>query len=76
MLAMVDCTDGGLAPFPGGVLLRAKEGGQILGAVGVSGASADEDELCALMGVAEAGLEGVATDPAEPRFNDLVGEVG
>jgi hypothetical protein len=65
MLAMVDCTGGALAPFPGGVLLRAVEGGEVLGAVGVSGASADEDELCALMGVREAGLEGVVTDPAE-----------
>ncbi len=68
MLAMVDCTGGALAPFPGGVLLRAAEGGQILGAVGVSGASADEDELCALVGVREAGLDGVMTDPAEPAI--------
>lgn len=68
MLAMVECAGGSLAPFPGGVLLRAAEGGQIVGAVGVSGASADEDELCAVMGVHEAGLEGVVTDPVEPAI--------
>ena len=48
--------------------MKSSEDGSILGAVGVSGASADEDELCALMGVREAGLEGVLTDPAEPAI--------
>jgi uncharacterized protein GlcG (DUF336 family) len=54
-----------MAPFPGGVVIKAAEGGDIVGAVGVSGASADEDEYCALMGVQEAGLEGVVTEPVQ-----------
>ena len=58
MLAMVNITGGNMAPFPGGVAIRGN-GDEVLGAVGVSGASADEDEDCALAGVAaakEAGL--------------------
>ena len=46
MLAMCSITQGNMAPFPGGVVL--KSGGEVVGAVGVSGAAADEDELCAL----------------------------
>jgi uncharacterized protein GlcG (DUF336 family) len=65
MLSMVNITDGKLAPFPGGVLLlqapaeSSAEAGApavILGAVGVSGASGDEDEYCALEGVKAGGL--------------------
>jgi uncharacterized protein GlcG (DUF336 family) len=50
MLAMVNITGGKMAPFPGGVLLKGRDG-SIVGAVGVSGASGDEDEYCALQGV-------------------------
>ena len=46
MLAMCSITQGNMAPFPGGVVL--KSGGEVVGAVGVSGSTADEDELCAL----------------------------
>lgn len=50
---------GGMAPFPGGVLLvkkmknavTGKMEQNILGAVGVSGARGVEDELCALAGL-------------------------
>ena len=50
---------GGMAPFPGGALisnvsmnpLTGTEGLCILGAVGVSGASGEEDEYCALQGL-------------------------
>merc|ERR1712032_1698700 len=42
MLSMVDISDGKMAPFPGGVVLKL--GDYIIGAVGVSGASGDEDE--------------------------------
>ena len=63
MLAMGDISGGKLAPFPGGVLI--KNGcGKILGAVGVSGASADEDEYCALKGVWDT-LPTCDTVPAE-----------
>ena len=47
MTSMVSITDGKMAPFPGGVLMKSKSG-EVLGAVGVSGASGDEDEFCAL----------------------------
>ena len=45
-----------MAPFPGGVLMQAKDG-TVLGAVGVSGAAGDEDEYCGLRGVIEADLD-------------------
>ena len=61
MLSMVNITDGKMAPFPGGVLLKNREG-TILGAVGVSGASGDEDEYCGLRGIIESGLE-IVSDP-------------
>ena len=40
-----------LFPFPGGVLIRNGKTQQIIGAVGVSGASSQEDEYCAWMGI-------------------------
>jgi len=45
----------GLLAVPGGVLLRVD--GEIVGAVGVSGDTSDNDEICALAGIAAAGLE-------------------
>ena len=50
MTSMVNITGGNMAPFPGGVLIKTSEG-QVIGAVGVSGASGDEDEYCALRGI-------------------------
>jgi len=41
-------------PVPGGVLIRG--GGGILGAVGVTGDSSDNDEACAVAAVEAAGL--------------------
>jgi glc operon protein GlcG len=46
---------------PGGVLCR-DEVNRVVGAIGVSGASADEDEHCAVIGAKAVGL---VTDPAE-----------
>jgi uncharacterized protein GlcG (DUF336 family) len=40
---------------PGGVLIR-DGAGDVIGAVGISGDSADNDEKCALAGIAAAGL--------------------
>ena len=40
---MVSITEGKMAPIPGGVLVKHANG-DILGAVGVSGSSGDEDE--------------------------------
>lgn len=48
------------AAVPGGVLCRDEEG-SVVGAIGVSGASADEDEHCAVVGAQSIGL---ITEPA------------
>jgi uncharacterized protein GlcG (DUF336 family) len=45
----------GIIPVPGGVLIKSVEG-QILGAVGVSGDTSDNDELAAIAGIQAAGL--------------------
>jgi len=45
----------GLLPVPGGVLIR-DTAGIVLGAVGISGDTSDNDEQCALVGIAAAGL--------------------
>jgi len=46
---------GPLTPTAGGVLIR-NESGELLGAIGVSGDVADNDEIAALAGVEAAGL--------------------
>lgn len=45
----------GIVPVAGGVLIRDGEG-NLLGAVGVTGDTSDNDEACALAGIAAAGL--------------------
>jgi uncharacterized protein GlcG (DUF336 family) len=45
----------GILPVPGGVLIRSS--GELVGAVGVSGDTSDNDEICALAGIAAAGLQ-------------------
>jgi uncharacterized protein GlcG (DUF336 family) len=45
----------GIVPVPGGVLVRDADG-RVIGAVGVSGETSDNDEVCALAGLALAGL--------------------
>ena len=46
---------GALVPVPGGVLIKSGQGA-IIGAVGISGDTSDNDEACALAGIAAAGL--------------------
>lgn len=53
--ALSDMSGGRMVPLPGGVLVRDVEG-TILGAVGVSGDTADNDELAAVAGISGAGL--------------------
>lgn len=48
--------DGSLVPVPGGVLIREKSGA-IVGAVGITGDSSDNDEACAIAGIQAAGLQ-------------------
>jgi uncharacterized protein GlcG (DUF336 family) len=50
---------GALIPVPGGVLINDKNGA-LLGAVGISGDTSDNDETAALAGIAAAGLVGNA----------------
>ena len=47
---------GDLVPVPGGVLIRDGEGGAVLGAVGISGDTSDNDEAAAIAGIGAAGL--------------------
>ena len=46
---------GRLVPVPGGVLIM--DGTTLLGAVGVSGDTSDNDEICAIAGIEAAGLK-------------------
>ena len=46
---------GALVPVPGGVLIRS--GGTIIGAVGVTGDSSDNDEACAVAAITAAGFD-------------------
>lgn len=49
--------EGGVVPVAGGVLIRAGDRA-VLGAVGVSGDTSDQDEAAGLAGIAAAGLIG------------------
>jgi len=54
-IAAVGPAVGGLIPVPGGVLVK-DAAGTVLGAVGISGDTSDNDEACALAGIAAVGL--------------------
>jgi len=47
---------GRMVPVPGGVIIRDAQG-EVAGAVGVSGDTSDNDETCAIAGIAAAGLK-------------------
>ncbi len=53
--SLSDLSDGKVVPVAGGVLIL--EGNSIIGAVGVSGGTSDEDEACAIEGIRAAGLQ-------------------
>ncbi|MGB1863413.1 MAG: GlcG/HbpS family heme-binding protein, partial [Candidatus Puniceispirillum sp.] len=53
--AMNGLADGNFVPVPGGVLIRDKSGA-LLGAVGISGDTSDNDETAALAGIEAADL--------------------
>ena len=57
--AVVAASGGRMVPAAGGVLIVDRPGGDVQGAVGISGDISDEDEACALAGIAAAGLVGV-----------------
>ena len=54
--AATSAMGGALVPVPGGVLI--KSGAEIIGAVGISGDTSDNDEAAALAGIAAAGFTG------------------
>lgn len=53
--ALSDLSGGNMVPVPGGVLIR-DHSKALLGAIGVSGDTSDNDELCAVEAVRAAGL--------------------
>jgi len=56
--ALTVASGGRLIPAASGVLILSS--GEVVGAVGISGDTSDNDELCALAGIAAAGLEAKA----------------
>jgi uncharacterized protein GlcG (DUF336 family) len=60
--ALAPVSQGRMLPVPGGVLIMRD--GTIVGAVGASGDTSDNDEVCAVAGIEAAGL--VADAAAEP----------
>lgn len=60
--AINSLTDGEVIPVAGGVLIRNAEG-QLLGAIGLSGDTSDNDERCALLAIAAVGLHADSGDP-------------
>jgi uncharacterized protein GlcG (DUF336 family) len=55
-------SEGKVVPAAGGVLIR-NDAGLVVGAVGVSGDGSENDELCAIQGIAAAGLKPDTGDP-------------
>lgn len=54
--SLIESAQGKLIPVPGGVLIRDASGA-LLGAVGVTGDTSDNDELCAVAGIEAVGLK-------------------
>jgi uncharacterized protein GlcG (DUF336 family) len=62
LTALMAASDGRVVPAPGGVLIR-DAAGDIAGSVGISGDTSDKDEICAVAGIAAAGLKADTGDP-------------
>ncbi|MCX7303961.1 MAG: heme-binding protein [Hyphomicrobiales bacterium] len=56
MSGVGDVSGGRIVPVPGGVLIRAASGA-LLGAVGISGDTSDNDEAAAIAGIEAAGFK-------------------
>jgi uncharacterized protein GlcG (DUF336 family) len=61
--AVSAASGGRMITNPGGVLIR-DSAGDVIGAVGISGDTADKDEVCAITGIEAAGLK---ADPGGSR---------
>lgn len=53
--ALSDMSGGRMVPNPGGVLIRSQSGA-ILGSIGISGDTSENDEICAVYGIEFVGL--------------------
>ena len=75
MMNMVAVMDGKMANFPGGVLIKCSESKRVLGSVGVSGATGDQDEFLALnaakMSLQQEGIESVDFDPPSSLLDEI-----
>ena len=56
LTAIVAASGGRMVPNPAGVLIR-NGGGQVLGAIGISGDTGDNDEIIAIAGIEASGLK-------------------
>lgn len=56
--ALSAVSQGRMVPSPGGVLILGTDA-EILGVVGISGDTGDNDEVCALAGIKAVGLSGI-----------------
>ena len=54
--AVSDLSGGKMVPVPGGVLIRSASG-EILGSMGISGDTSENDEICAVYGIESAGFK-------------------
>jgi uncharacterized protein GlcG (DUF336 family) len=61
--ALSVASGGRIVPVPGGVLIRDRAG-EIIGAVGISGDTSENDERCAVFGIDCVGLVADTGDPA------------
>lgn len=64
--ALSDMSGGRVVPLAGGVIVRSGDG-TIIGAVGVSGDTSEQDELAAVAGIEAAGLQADTGDRSEWR---------
>ena len=55
MNSLISLSDQRLVPTPGGVLIKNQQG-DVLGSVGITGDTSDNDEACAAAGIEAAGL--------------------
>jgi uncharacterized protein GlcG (DUF336 family) len=62
--ALSAAADGRFVAVPGGVLVQGA-GGEVIGAVGISGDTSDKDEYAAIAGVRAVGLEPEPRSPVE-----------
>ena len=63
--ALASASGGRFIPVPGGVLIR-NAGGDVIGAVGISGDASDKDEYAAISAVRAVGM---IPHPEEPAAN-------